>query len=161
MSKRSKAPGISGVVRELARRRSYPASRTEAAPDAADRGAAVTEFVLVLVLLLTLLFAVLQLAAVLYIKSMAAAAAADGARYGANANVEPSAGPARANELLRTAVGAQTSSALTCSGGASVDRASGLATESVACHGKIRSLFVPAGAFVTIDTRAEALRESP
>ena len=52
-----------------------------------DRGAAIAEFVMISVLLIFLLFAVLQVAILLYVRTIVAASAADGARYAASSNV--------------------------------------------------------------------------
>ncbi len=62
-------------------------SRVSPAPERrAESGAAVVEFILVSVLLVTLFLAVAQLALALHVRNTLVAAAAEGARYGANAD---------------------------------------------------------------------------
>ncbi len=46
-----------------------------------------------------------------------------------------------------------------CSGSVVADPESGLAAAQVGCHGKIKSLFLPIGAFVDIDITARSLKE--
>ena len=57
-----------------------------------DQGAAVIEFVMMIVLLVLVLFGVLQVAVYCYARNIVAAAAADGARYAASLGVDPGAG---------------------------------------------------------------------
>jgi Flp pilus assembly protein TadG len=59
------------------------------------RGAAVVDFVLVLVLLVPMFLGVLQVALVLFVRNTAASAASEGARYAATLDRDPSAGAAR------------------------------------------------------------------
>ncbi len=51
-----------------------------------ERGAAVVDFVLVGVLLTALFLALVQLCIILYVRNVLVSSAAEGARYGANAN---------------------------------------------------------------------------
>jgi Flp pilus assembly protein TadG len=60
-----------------------------------QRGAAVVDFVLVLVLLVPLFLGVLQVALVLFVRNTVASAASEGARYAATLDRDPSAGTAR------------------------------------------------------------------
>ncbi len=126
-----------------------------------DDGVAVVEFVMISALLVFLLFGVLQVAAVLYVRSVVAASAADGARYAAAAGIGPAAGGARADQLMAQAVSGSLSSDIPCTGTAVVDPGSGLRVVQVVCTGRIRSIFVPAGLFVNIHVRSRALQESP
>jgi len=72
-----------------------------------DAGAAVVDFVFVGALLTLLFLAVLQVALDFYVRNVLAAAAADGARYAANADVgDAQAGADRTNDLIRTSLGA-------------------------------------------------------
>ena len=59
------------------------------------RGAAVVDFVLVLVLLVPLFLGVLQVALVLFVRNTVAAAASEGARYAATLDREPTDGAVR------------------------------------------------------------------
>ena len=111
------------------------------------------------VLLVFLLFGVLQIAAVFYVRNVVAASAADGARYAAAAGVEVGGGAVRANELIARALSPSMSRAIPCTSTLTVDAASGLSVEQVRCRGRIRSIFLPVGAFVSVDVVAHALRE--
>lgn len=112
------------------------------------------------VLLVFLLFAVLQVAAVLYVRSVVAAAAADGARYAANASVDPAAGGPRASNLIGRGLGTGMARRLPCAGDQLIDPASGLVTAEVRCQGQIRSMFVPIGALVDIDVSGQSLKDT-
>jgi Flp pilus assembly protein TadG len=68
---------------------------------ARDSGAAVVEFTLVMVLLLFLFIALLQLALTLHVRNTLVASAAEGARYGANADRSPAEGAALTRRLVR------------------------------------------------------------
>jgi Flp pilus assembly protein TadG len=124
-----------------------------------EDGSAVVEFVMMSVLLVFLLFAVLQLAVYLYVRNIVAAAAADGARFGANADVDPGTGGVRARELLRQGVAALDADAIECRGSAGVDVASGLAVTTVRCSGELALVFVPLARVLPIDISASSLTE--
>ena len=66
-----------------------------------DRGSAVVEFTLVGVLLTFLFLALLQLGLALHVRNTLVASAAEGARYGANADRDPAAGAAVTRQLIR------------------------------------------------------------
>jgi hypothetical protein len=124
-----------------------------------DRGSSIAEFAMISVLLVFLLFAVLQVAAYFYVKSIAAASAADGARYGANAGLDPGVGGPRASLLIGQALSPTMAQRLPCAGEQATDAASGLVTARVRCRGQITSIFLPIGAFVTIDVSGQSLKE--
>lgn len=130
-------------------------------PVSDDRGSSVIEFTMISVLLVMLLLAVLQVAALYYVRSVAGAAAADGARYAANAGVDPAAGGPRASSLLARGLGSSTAHQLPCTGRSSVDAASDLVTAQVDCRGRIRSLLLPIGALVTVQVSARSLKDVP
>lgn len=67
-----------------------------------DSGSAVVEFVGVVALLLLLFLVIFQLGVVLHIRNVMAAAAAEGARYAANADRSEEDGAARAREAIAT-----------------------------------------------------------
>lgn len=71
-----------------------------------ERGAAVVDFVLALVVLVPLVLGVLQVALVLHVRNTLTAAASEGARYAATADRGPVEGTARTRQLIRTAVAA-------------------------------------------------------
>jgi len=124
-----------------------------------DRGAAVVDFVLISTLLVFLLFGVLQVAVYFYARNVAAASAADAARYAAAEGIPPSSGAVRANTLIRQGLDDADAAGLSCSSVVGRDRASGLAVTTVRCHGRIRLLFSPLKMPLTIDVRSSVLRE--
>jgi Flp pilus assembly protein TadG len=126
-----------------------------------EDGSSIAEFAMISVLLVFLLFAVLQVAAYFYVKSIVSAAASDGARYGANAGLDPAVGGDRANLLVSQALSTRMSQRLPCAGDQTVDTASGMVAARVKCHGQIKSIFFPVGAFVTIDVTGRSLKERP
>jgi len=65
-----------------------------------ERGAAVVDFVLVLLVLLPLVIGILQLALVLHVRNTLASAAAEGARHAAVAGSSAAAGEAKVQELV-------------------------------------------------------------
>jgi len=70
-----------------------------------ERGSAVVESSLVLVLLVALLLALLQLGFALHVRNTLVASAAEGARYAANADRSPEEGAARTRVLVAGALG--------------------------------------------------------
>ena len=69
-----------------------------------QRGAAVVDFVLVLVVLVPLFLGILQLGLVLHVRNTLAAAAAEGARRAATVGASPADGVATAREQVAGAV---------------------------------------------------------
>lgn len=69
-----------------------------------ERGAAVVDFVLVLLVLLPLVIGILQLALVLHVRNTLASAAAEGARHAAVAGSSGPAGEAKVQELVSGAL---------------------------------------------------------
>jgi len=69
-----------------------------------DAGAAVVDFVLVLVVLVPLILGILQVALVLHVRNTLTAAASEGARYAATADRPLDAGEARTRQQIRGAV---------------------------------------------------------
>ncbi|WP_210648896.1 TadE/TadG family type IV pilus assembly protein [Nocardioides sp. SYSU D00065] len=67
---------------------------------AGERGAAVVDFVLVLLVLLPLVLGILQLALVLHVRNTLASAASEGARHAAVAGSSAPAGHAKVQELI-------------------------------------------------------------
>ena len=70
-----------------------------------SEGAAVVEFTLVTVVLVVLFLAILQLALALHVRNTLVAAAAEGARYAANADRSGGDGAARARDIAAEALG--------------------------------------------------------
>jgi Flp pilus assembly protein TadG len=65
-----------------------------------ERGAAVVDFVLVLLVLLPLFLGILQVALVLHVRNTLTAAASEGARYAATVDRPPSAGVERTRQQV-------------------------------------------------------------
>ena len=70
----------------------------------ADLGAAVVDFVLIMVLLVPLVLGVAQVALVLHVRNTAAAAASEGARASAPLGATPADGAARTRSMIRAAL---------------------------------------------------------
>jgi len=111
------------------------------------------------VLLVFLLLAVLQVAALFYVRSVTSSAAADGARYAANADVDPSDGGIRARDLISHGLGRGMANQLPCTG--ETQRLDTVTVAEVHCRGRIRSLLLPIGAFIRIDVSARSLKDAP
>lgn len=73
-------------------------------PSGEERGAAVVDFVLVLVVLVPLFLGLLQLGLVLHVRNTLTAAASEGARYAATGDRGPDQGAARARAQIRDAL---------------------------------------------------------
>jgi Flp pilus assembly protein TadG len=123
----------------------------------ADEGVAVVDFVLVCALLLGLFLMVFQVGVFFHVRNVVAASAAEGARYGAAANRNPSQGAARAQVVLRQALGSKVSKAITCSGGTAV--VSGARVVDVVCTGRMPIVFGPSPKLV-MTVHGHAFEES-
>jgi Flp pilus assembly protein TadG len=66
-----------------------------------ERGAAVVDFVLVLVVLVPLFLGLLQVGLVLYVRNTLTSAASEGARYAATQDRDPAAGAARTRQQIQ------------------------------------------------------------
>jgi Flp pilus assembly protein TadG len=75
--------------------------------DRTARGAAVVDFVLVLVVLVPLVLVVLQLGLVLHVRNTLTAAASEGARYAATVDRPAEAGTARTRQQIKGALAAR------------------------------------------------------
>ena len=114
-----------------------------------DDGAAPVDFVLVGLLLTFLFLGVVQLAIDYHVRNVIAACAAEGARYGANADVaDPQAGADRANELITQSLGSSFAHAVAAD---PQDAVGGAPTVTVVVHARLPLLawFLPAGPTVT------------
>ena len=69
-----------------------------------ERGAAVVEFVLVMVLLVPLVLGIAQVALVLHVRNTLAAAASEGARASSPLGATPADGAARTRTMIRAAL---------------------------------------------------------
>jgi Flp pilus assembly protein TadG len=75
-----------------------------ARPRRTDRGAAVVDFVLVVLVLVPLFLGILQVALVLHVRNTLVAAASEGARYAATVDRPPEAGASRTREQISRAL---------------------------------------------------------
>ncbi|HTR71057.1 MAG TPA: TadE family protein [Mycobacteriales bacterium] len=121
---------------------------TSPARAVADRGSAPVDFALVGTLVVLLFLAVIQLGVDLYVRNVLAACVADGARYGANANVaSATAGAAAANREITQALGSRYAEAYAPPSQATDD---GVPVVTVAVQVRLPLLawFLPAGPVV-------------
>ncbi len=125
---------------------------------ARDEGSAVVEFVLVSMLLVALLMAVLQVAVFVHVRNVIAASAQEGARYGANADVDSAAGAERTRAIVERALSAETSDGLTCTAREEAGEA-GAVLVVVRCTGAVPSLFSALGDLLVIDATGRAVKE--
>lgn len=123
------------------------------------RGSAAVDFVLVGTLVTFLFLALIQLGIDYHVRNVLAASVAEGARYGANADVaDANAGAAKANELIRSSVGARFAHAAPASTQDSVDGAR-LVTVTATARLPLLAWFLPAGP--TVHVVGHALLETP
>jgi Flp pilus assembly protein TadG len=124
-----------------------------------DDGAAVVDFVLVSVLLVALFLLVLQVGLVLHVRAVLVASAAEGARYGANADRTADEGAARAKQVIADALGTRVADSMTCAptDGEELD---GQAVVDVRCSGPMPLVFLPTGAF-SLTVHGHAIKEGP
>ena len=122
-----------------------------------DGGAAVVDFVLMSVLLIMLLFGVLQVAVYFYARNVAAASAADAARYASTTGVPDGAGKARAELLIRQGLDSRDASAITCTS-RRVARY-GLPATEVTCSGDVPLFFSPLRSPLSITVHSSVLKE--
>ena len=125
-----------------------------------DRGSSVVDFVLVSTLLVFLLFAVIQVAVLVYARNVVAAAAADGARAGAAYGATPGDGARRAAEVMHDGL-PSVAAGVRCEGVAATDASSGLATTTVRCRGRMHAVLLPLRLPLDLDSESTVLRESP
>jgi Flp pilus assembly protein TadG len=122
-----------------------------------DGGSAAVDFVLVGSLVTLLFLGVVQVAIDYHVRNVLAACAAEGARYGANADVaDPDAGAARANELIREALGPAYAKAVAAQPQDVVDGAP-VVTVTVRARLPLIAWFLPAGP--TVEATGHALLE--
>lgn len=115
-----------------------------------DAGAAVVDFVLVGSLVTLLFLGVLQVAVDMYVRNVLAASVAEGARYGANADVASTqAGADRANELIAGSLGRTFAHARPATSDADI---AGMPVVAVSASARLPLLawFLPFGPTVTV-----------
>lgn len=121
-----------------------------------ERGAAVVDFVLVLVLLVPMFLGVLQVALVLFVRNTVAAAASDGARYAATLDREPTDGAARTRAQISGVLAGRYSQGVAAHE-VVVDGAPGV---EVTVHVVVPTLGL-GGPAVSFDVSGHAVEESP
>ena len=110
-----------------------------------ERGSAPVDFVLVGSLVTLMFLAVVQLGIDYHVRNVLAACAAEGARYGANADVASAdVGAARANKLIRRSVGSRYATAIAAPDQDTVDGAP-VVTVTVTVRLPLFAWFLPAG----------------
>lgn len=119
-----------------------------------DRGAAVVEFVLVMVLLVPLVLGIAQVALVLHVRNTLAAAASEGARAAAPLDATPRDGAERTRVMIRAALDDRYASGVTA-GWTTVGGVPGTEVE-VRTRVPALGLFGPS---VPLDVRGHAVRE--
>lgn len=102
-------------------------------PARGDRGSAIVEFTLVGVLLTVLFLALLQLGLALHVRNTLAASAAEGARFGANADRTPDQGAALARQLIRDSLADTFADDVT----ADVEQVGGFQTVVIRVHARL------------------------
>ena len=114
-----------------------------------ERGSAAVDFVLVGSLVTLMFLALVQLAIDYHVRNVLVACAAEGARYGANANVaDPEAGAAKANQLIMRALGSDYAHAVAPTTQDSVGGAP-VVTVTVKARVPLLAWFLPVGPTVT------------
>jgi hypothetical protein len=122
-----------------------------------DRGSAPVDFVLVGALVTLMFMALLQLGVDYYVRNVLAACVADGARYGANADVaDPTAGAAQANQEIGRALGSSYATAYAPLRQGSVDGAP-VVTVEVRTRLPLLAWFLPVGP--TVHATGQTLME--
>lgn len=121
-----------------------------------DRGSAVVEFTLVGILLTFLFLALVQLGLALHIRNTLAASAAEGARYAANADRDPTAGAAVTRDLIRTSLADSFADSVT----SGVETVDGMATVYVQVDARL-PLVGLLGPPRSLRVRGHALEEGP
>lgn len=121
-----------------------------------ERGSAVVEFTLVGILLTFLFLALLQLGLALHVRNTLLASAAEGARYGANADRDPAQGAVLARRLIRASLADAFAEHVT----AGTETVDGVSTVYVQVEARLPlvGLLGPARG---IRVRGHALEESP
>ena len=123
-----------------------------------DAGSAVVDFVLVSVLVLGLFLGVLQVGLILHVRNVLVAAAAEGARYGANADRTPAAAQLRAHDAVAQGLSPQAADRLRYRARLVADH--GVGVVEVTISGPLPLVFLPAGP-LALTVSGHALKEGP
>jgi Flp pilus assembly protein TadG len=128
-------------------------------PPVGERGSAVVDFVMVSTLIVALLLAVLQVAVYVHVRNVVTASAQAGARYAANADVDPAAGAPRTVEIVARATSVQTAEGLSCTSAVEV-YPTGLTLVVVRCAGAVPSLLAMLGDLLPLEVTGRAVKEA-
>jgi Flp pilus assembly protein TadG len=121
-----------------------------------QRGAAVVDFVLVLVVVVPLFLGVLQVALVLFVRNTLTAAASEGARYAATLDRDPASGAARTRAQIHGALAGRYARSVTARE-VTVD---GAPAVEVTVHVVVPALGL-GGPAVSLDVSGHAVEEQP
>jgi Flp pilus assembly protein TadG len=121
-----------------------------------QRGAAVVDFVLVLVVLVPVFLGVLQVALVLFVRNTVTAAASEGARYAATSGHDPADGAARTRSQISGALSGRYADEVTARE-VTID---GAPAVEVRVHVVIPALGL-GGPAVSLDLSGHAIEERP
>ncbi|MGZ4498554.1 MAG: TadE/TadG family type IV pilus assembly protein [Nocardioides sp.] len=121
-----------------------------------ERGSAVVDFVLVLVVLVPLFLGILQVALVLLVRNTLAAAASEGARYAAVQGRGPADGVARTRQQIGEAVSGRFAQGVEVRH-VMVDGAPGI---EVVVHARVPALGL-GGPAISLDVAGHAVQEQP
>jgi hypothetical protein len=127
-------------------------------PEVDDAGSAVVDFVLVSALLLVVFLAVAQAGVVLHTRNVLVAAAAEGARHGANADRTPEQGVERTRQVVAEALSPDRAAALEVLPRAAVTP-EGLDVLEIEVTTPLPVVFLPVGP-LRLTVRGHALEES-
>ena len=133
--------------------------RPPAAEPRDEAGSAVVDFVLVSALLLVVFLVVAQAGVVLHTRNVLVAAAAEGARYGANADRTHQQGVERTREVGADAPSPERAAALQVTPSATLTE-EGLQTLQIEVTGPLPVVFLPVGP-LRLTVRGHALQEGP
>ncbi|TIC81628.1 TadE/TadG family type IV pilus assembly protein [Nocardioides sp. GY 10127] len=120
-----------------------------------DRGSAVVDFVLVLLVVVPLFLGILQLALTLFVRNTLASAASDGARYGAALGRGPGDAVARTREQATSVLPGRYAQDVT----AAVEDVDGVPTVVVSVRAEVPALGL-GGPSVTFEVSGHAVQES-
>jgi Flp pilus assembly protein TadG len=131
---------------------------TDVAGRQVDRGAAVVEFVLVSIPLLFLLLVVLQVAVYVHVRNVVVASAAEGARYGANADRATGDGGPYAEQVLGRGLSVHAATGIRCTAGEDAG-AAGTVLVAVRCGGTLPTVLSVGGRLLPVNVTARAIKE--
>jgi Flp pilus assembly protein TadG len=119
-----------------------------------ERGAAVVDFVLVMVLLVPLVLGIAQVALVLHVRNTLASAASEGARASAPLGATPADGAARTRAMIRLALADRYADDVS----ASWTTIGGVGATAVVVHAQVPALGL-FGPSISLTVRGHAIRD--